>query len=398
VNIQHAKNIPLPSFRLSISNKNIILPIWIILLLGLITLGVFGAYQIVTRTESTGITWGILVPSYVFFALAATGSSLVNSISTVFNVRQFKPFIKKGVWLSLVLIVPALIFIVLDLGRWLHAYNLYLLFNPTSRLGWMGILYVAFIVLLFVELIVVIKEDRLPKWSTITIGSLVLLITLAVHTNLGALFGAINTKPLLFSYLLPLHFIVSAVLVGAAIQIVFLTLCSFIKQRKVPEELMQLFVIGYRPLIIGLILINWVLIIAKFVPGMLSSHTSPYIRLLISGEYSWLFWGFEIALGGIIPLILLLNRHTRGSIIAIYLSSIFVVLGVYFSKYDLLIAGQSIMPFSNEIIFYTPPAIDILLLTGGISLCLLCCTAGYMLLPLGNEERPKWLIFKVGKK
>jgi len=364
----------------------------------MITLGVIAAYQIVTRTESTEITWGILVPSYVFFALAATGSSLVNSISTVFNVKQFKPYIKKGVWLSLVLVIPALIFIVLDLGRWNHAYNLYLLFNPTSRLGWMGILYVAFILLLLVELIIVIKEDRLPKWSTITIGSMVLLITLAVHTNLGALFGAINSKPLFFSYFLPLHFIISAVLVGAAIQIAFLTLCSFIKQRKIPEELRQLFIKGYRPLIIGLILINWLLIIVKFVPGMLSLHTSPYIELLISGEYSWLFWGFEIVLGGVVPIILLLNRHTRDSIIAIYLSSIFVVLGVYFSKYDLLIAGQSIMPFSNEFIPYTPPAVDILLLTGGISICLLCCTAGYMLLPLGNEERPKWLIFKFGKR
>lgn len=398
MNVQHAKRIPLPSFRLSISSKNFILPIWIVLLLGAITLGVFGAYQIVTRTESTEITWGILVPSYVFFALAATGSSLVNSISTVFNVKQFKPYIKKGVWLSLVLVIPALIFIVLDLGRWNHAYNLYLLFNPTSRLGWMGILYVAFILLLLVELIVVIKEDHLPKWSTITIGSMVLFITLAVHTNLGALFGAINSKPLLFSYFLPLHFIVSAVLVGAAIQIAFLTLCSFIKQRKIPEELRLLFIKGYRPLIIGLILINWLLIIIKFVPGMLSSHTSPYIELLISGEYSWFFWGFEILLGGIIPILLLINRHTKDSIVAIYLSSIFVVLGVYFSKYDLLIAGQSIMPFTNEFIPYTPPAIDILLLTGGISLCLLCCTAGYMLLPLGNEERPKWLIFKLGKK
>jgi Ni/Fe-hydrogenase subunit HybB-like protein len=31
------------------------------------------------------IAWGLLVPGYVYFALMATGSSIVNSIYTVFH-------------------------------------------------------------------------------------------------------------------------------------------------------------------------------------------------------------------------------------------------------------------------------------------------------------------------
>ena len=90
---------------------------WLVVLLALATVGVCGAYQILVRTETAPLEWGLLVPCYVFFALAATGSSLVNSLFTVFGVRRFKPMVKRGVLLSLLLIVPPWInkFYILDL-------------------------------------------------------------------------------------------------------------------------------------------------------------------------------------------------------------------------------------------------------------------------------------------
>lgn len=392
------KQIPVSSRYIPQYTRKFFLPIWVLLLLALVALGVFGAYHLATREESAEIPWGILVPSYVFFALAATGSTLINSIFTVFNIKQFKPFIKKGVWLSLILIIPAVIFIVMDLGRWSHAYNLYFLFNPTSRIGWMGMLYVFYVISILVELVVVIKEDQMPKWAVVAVGRVVLIITLGVATNLGALFGAINSKPLLFNYFMPAHFIVSGVLAGAALQIMFFSICSYIKNKRVSEDLKNLFIRGYRPAIFGLILGNWLLLIIKFVPGILSTPVSPYVQLLITGPYSLRFWGFEILIGGILPLILLLNRKTNESVKWLFIMSILVIIGSFFSKYDLLIAAQSIAPFTTEVIQYSPPLIDVLLLVGGISLCLLCCGIGQIWLPLDDEERPKWLIFKFGKR
>jgi Ni/Fe-hydrogenase subunit HybB-like protein len=57
------------------------------------------------------IPWGLLIPGYVFFALMATGSSIVNSIYTVFGYKgpngEYEKIIKLGVWFSLITIVPA---------------------------------------------------------------------------------------------------------------------------------------------------------------------------------------------------------------------------------------------------------------------------------------------------
>jgi len=108
---------------------------WIVLLVALIGVGIYGAYRVVVRDEAASIPWGLLVPSYVFFALAATGSSLVNSIFTVFGVQRFRPIIKRGIWLSLMLVIPAVIFIIIDLGRSYQMYNLYLFFHPSSRMA-----------------------------------------------------------------------------------------------------------------------------------------------------------------------------------------------------------------------------------------------------------------------
>lgn len=374
--------------------SNPFLMVWVILLIALIGVGIYGALQFAGRSESESIPWGLLVPSYIFFALAATGVSLVNSISTVFKVERFKPIIKRGIWLSLILIVPAGIFIILDLGKSDQAYNIYLLFHESSRLAWMGILYLIFGLSLLIELIVVIREERMPKWAPLLMGIIVLVATLAVHTNLGALFGAVEAKPLWDSPILPLHFIVSALMVGACFQILFMTASYVSKTKSIPGEVQRLFLRDYRPLLIGLILINFVLIAVKFIPGMFSPETSSYVKLLIAGPYSFLFWGLEIVIGGIIPLIILFSNKTRESVKWLLGASALVMIGVFFSKYDLIIGGQSIGPtFTEGFIPYAPSIYEILTVIGGIAFCLLLYTFGELLLPLDPAKKPSWFIF-----
>jgi len=76
------------------------------------------------------------------------------------------------------------------------------------------------------------------------------------------------------------------------------------------------------------------------------------------------------------------------------IASILVVIGVFFSKYNLIIAGQSIGPtFAEDFIPYFASGAEILLLVGGIAVCLLFYSLGELLLPLDPEKEPRWLIF-----
>ncbi len=94
------------------------------------------------------IPWGLLVPGYVLFALMATGSSIENSIYTVFGCNgpngEYEKIIKLGVWFSLITIMPAWIMILLDLpnplsvtsSTHMRAYRCFSSTSPPS-LGWL---------------------------------------------------------------------------------------------------------------------------------------------------------------------------------------------------------------------------------------------------------------------
>ncbi|UCG54958.1 MAG: hypothetical protein JSV32_01700, partial [Dehalococcoidia bacterium] len=69
-------------------------------------------------------------------------------------------------------------------------------------------------------------------------------------------------------------------------------------------------------------------------------------------------------------------------------------LGVFFSKYNLIIAGQSLGPtFTEGFISYFPSVYEILTVIGGFAVCLLVYTLGELLLPLEPKDEPNWFIF-----
>jgi len=131
----------------------------------------------------------------------------------------------------------------------------------------------------------------------------------------------------------------------------------------------------------------------EYLPALFNPEEAPYAKLLLAGSYSVSFWLIEIVAGGIIPLVILLSRTTKRSVPWLLTASILVVLGVYFSKYDLLIGGQSIQSFAGGFISYFPGGGEILLLIGATAVCLLLYTVGELLLPLEPEEKPAWFVF-----
>ena len=368
--------------------------LWMLALVTLVGLGIFGAIRFAGRSEAEAVPWGLLVPSYIFCALCAAGVSLINSFSTVFRIDRFKPVIKRGVWLSLILIIPALLFILLDLGKTTQFANMFFFFHVSSRLAWMGVFYTIFGVFLVLQLIYAIRDEYVPKWAPLILGIGVLLVTLTIETNSGALFGAVETKPLWANYLMPLQFVVSALLVGAALHILFANASYQFKKMDVPGEIRSLFAKDYRPLLIGLIVVNLVVMASKYIPELMSSEASAYAKLLVAGPYSFNFWGLEVVLGCLVPLAILLLKRTRLSAGWLVTAAAFIVIGVFFSKYDLIIAGQSIGPtFTEAYTSYFPSIYEILTVVGGIALALLVYTLGDRWLPLDMKHKPGWFIF-----
>lgn len=367
---------------------------WIGVLSILVVGGLIATYQILVRTETPVLEWGILLPGYMFCALTATGISLVNSILTVFNVDRFVPVIKRGIWISLIFIVPFGIFVIMDLGRPAHILNLYTFFNSTARMAWMGVFDFTFVIALALQLVILIKREYVPKWIQLLISIIVMIAAIGVQTNLGALFGGISAKPLWSNNLLPLNFFVLGVTLGLCFHILFMSAVNRYKNGTIPQVLQNLFLKDYRPLIIGLIIVNLVLIMTKLIPGLFSPDKSSHMILLIAGPYSLLFWGLTVVVGGVLPLVILLRRKTRNSLRWLIGASALAIVGVFYTLYSLLIAGQSIGSIlSDSSVFYFPDVWEMLLVSGALSLGLLLYLFGEILLPLEPEEKPTWFIF-----
>jgi Ni/Fe-hydrogenase subunit HybB-like protein len=362
--------------------------------------------------EISAVPWGILVPGYVFFALVATGSSIVNSLYTVFGYpgpgRVLEATIKYGVWFSLATIVPAWILIVVDLTHPTNMLWMALGFQPASRIAWMGLLYVVFALTLVAELAYMIRSEvseRLKAMRGLELGIAiaVLVATIAVHSNLGQVFGTVVAVPGWFGSHLAAYFIVSAVLIGAAGQSLFIASVKALRRE------LEGFAENYSQLL-GRIYLVAIPALAFFMVWTTATawyygEAWSFYSELAAGKHAPLFWGFEVLLGIVVPLAAAIAAVKRGSLLAALVAAVALLIAGFAAKYDLIVLGQlarlehsgyaTLLGAGYMVAHYAPTTSEVVLLLAGFLAWPTLLLAGVKLLPLAPGEKPKHLlIFK----
>ncbi len=100
---------------------------------------------------------------------------------------------------------------------------------------------------------------------------------------------------------------------------------------------------------------------------------------MISGPLAVNFWFFEILLGMLIPFFIILATKGR-SIKAAFIASCSAVIGIFFMRYDLVVAGQlfpmreatagsRVQGVVEGLAVYSPSASEITIVVGAIVLC-----------------------------
>ncbi|WP_237179374.1 NrfD/PsrC family molybdoenzyme membrane anchor subunit [Pyrobaculum ferrireducens] len=354
------------------------------------------------------IPWGLLVPGYVFFALMATGSSIVNSIYTVFGYKgpngEYEKIIKLGVFFSLVTIIPAWIMILMDLSKGpLAAMNMFihtkegfsLFFQPRSAIAWMALLYMIFALTLLIELIYFIRSEvseklRKVKSLELAIALAVLTATVLVHSNLGQVFGNVMAIPAWYGPHMAVYFIISAIIIGAAGQALFLL--PFTQSLGVRE-----FTTWYysRILMISLPILafikGWMVINSYYSPASWEAY-----REVVSTPN---FYVFEVILLLVLPFIAATVAYYRKNTALLILAALSLVVAGFVDKYDLIIHPQIafIHSYLGKVghVHYAPAEFEIMISTGAVLVYIALLILGVLLLPLKPGEKPKTLyIFK----
>lgn len=299
------------------------------------------------NTSSDGITWGLPVVNYVFFALTSTGLTMVSSLAMVFGNKQYYAIAKRCVWLSLVTLIAGFASLAMELG---HPFRMLwaipLSFQLLSPLNWMGIFYAVFLVLGVMKFMKLQAGDWGSDASR-TIGIAALVAEVFAAGMLGMAFGSMAMRPMWFGTMVPLFFLLTAASSGAAFALIA-TYLAYGNEQGMPEKVRAL-VQGSLPTALAAILgFTIVTIIYQTAIGAWSNADGMQVwdRLLASPWY-WLHLAALVA-----AFYLLIKRSS------LLIAAALIVLALFINRYEFVVAGQMVPLFKGSwtpgLIEYTP--------------------------------------------
>jgi molybdopterin-containing oxidoreductase family membrane subunit len=326
--------------------KRLLYAIWVIAFV----LGLIGIYERLyfgheKAAYGSYVTWGLWVAIYIYFIGLSAGAFLISSLVYVFGVKRLEKIGKPALFVALITLLMALFSIWFDLGHMGRFWKVYTSPNFYSMLAWMIWFYTIYFILLLIEFWLVIRAD-LVRWSTqpgfrgklskfLTFGSLDLSETrLAKDRKLikrlgtmgvplavafiggeGALFGVVGARPHWHSAIYPILFLSGALLSGGAL--LAAATAIFWPQKSSQEYRILIHDLGR--ITLGLLVLYLILEWAEFsitLWGSIPSHVAGF-KLIMFGQYWWVFWIVHLLLGSLLPLALLAIRPKSVALVGI---------------------------------------------------------------------------------
>lgn len=352
---------------------NLLLALTIISLLAMFAIGVFNylshghhAYN-VTREHP----WGLLIAVYIFFVVSSTGLCIVGSLGDVFGFEDYMEISKRAIFGSIVTIVAGFAVIAFEIGHpvTMLIYNV-LTPGLSSAIWWMGTLYGLYLTFMIIEFVFLLKHDM--KMARI-FGLTGLLVGLAAHSNLGGVFGFLNSRTISNGVFYPTYFILTAFITGiflAFIMYGFRYKLNFTESGK--KMLTNLAKIQGLLISILIFFVTWKMLTDIY--GGMPNRAEVALHIL----QSWTFWA-EVILAMVIPLFIILSSGGK-NVTGMFWASLSGMVGVFFMRYNLVhdtqlkplqmmkIKEYQLAPTWVE---YFPSSSEIMISLGGLGLCLL---------------------------
>jgi Ni/Fe-hydrogenase subunit HybB-like protein len=414
---------------------------WIILSsLMIVGLGVLGyrytAGLLVTNLGSV-ISWGLWISLYILFIGLSAGSFLLSTLIYVFNVKQFERIGRLALYSAALCLIMGLLFVFADLGHPERFWQVFTNLAANSVLWFEIMFYLIYIVIILAELYLLSRTDlialrekntgiRHDIYRFLSLGSqrldeaskkrdmkLVRILgiigiptAIAVHGGTGAVFAVVKAVPYWHSPLVPIAFIISAIASGGGL-LLFIRAFFF---KPAPDE--QQFLSGLAKLVVFLIALDWLPILFEFlidlyggIPGSVAA-----VMAVIAGPNWWVFWLFQVALGLLIPIALVLYPRTKRSRFWLGAAGAFIVLGITGFRLNLVIGALyaarierlSSNFFSPRLLpLYSPSAVEWVSSIGLLALFMILFSLGMKILPIQDEKElapePKRRTLRYGK-
>jgi molybdopterin-containing oxidoreductase family membrane subunit len=359
---------------------------WIIVLLIPIALGLYAwNIQLKQGLIVTGmrniVIWGLYISSFIYFVGLAAGGLIMIAAVYIFGAEKYKPITRIGEVLAAICVFLAMLFIIPDLGRPDRILNLILSPNPSS-------MFIAdFIVLTSYFIFTIIfgwltMKEKVGMRGTLALSAIGLPLAISIHSVTAWIFGLIKARPMWHTALLAPIFLSSAIVSAIGLLIFTTILTTKFTNIKIPSNVVS----DLGRILSITIPIDIFLLFCEILTTSYAAeprHIEPLSWILL-GPYAPAFWT-EVTLG-IIAFLLMVNPRVRSSTIALTISSIFVMVGIWLKRFLILIPGLSLSPI-GEIGVYVPTWIEWSIIVGLYAFGALLYTLSTQLLPLKVEEK-----------
>ncbi|MGQ9685358.1 MAG: NrfD/PsrC family molybdoenzyme membrane anchor subunit [Thiobacillaceae bacterium] len=373
---------------------------WSLLALGgLVMLGTLTAFfylehhgHVMTGMNNQ-IVWGLPHVFAVFLIVAASGVLNVASIGSVFGKKMYKARAPLSGLLAIAMLAGGLAILVLDLGRPDRLIVAMTHYNFKSIFALNMIFYNGFFAIVGLYLLT-LMDRRLNPWSK-PIGLLAFLWRLALTTATGSIFGFLVARAGYNSALYAPMFIIYSFSYGLAVFILVQSVMYKWNDIKVDERILN----RLKNLLAIFIAASLYFTAVLHLTNIYYAKQWAFERFLLldGGIYPLLFWGGQVFLGGILPLVMIFSRASR-SPATVFFAALLVALGGHFQMYVTIIGGQAfpldIFPgyavsssfYDGVVNSYTPSVWEFLLGLGGIAVAFLITTAAVRVLKFMPQD------------
>jgi len=282
------------------------------------------------------MVWGVSISWYLFLAGLGAGSFIFAIVSGWKNPEAGKVKFA-GMLVGLVAVAFGTLLLVFDAKAGLQnpARFFCLLSNPTSVMSWGTGLLSVFLIIDFIELILLGVKKSTPKvldWIGV-----VTALGVAIYT--GLLLGAAAGFPLWNIGILPILFLVSAISTGFA--------AGSLAGRCASSEQLAHISFDHKLTIwlpaVEAALIMLLLAVTAGTTGSGAAAATKSVAALLSGSYALCFWLGLIVVGLVVPFVLEFLAQKKNSRSAIPFAQVCVMVGGFILRYLIIAAAVSVV-------------------------------------------------------
>jgi Ni/Fe-hydrogenase subunit HybB-like protein len=366
------------------------------------------------------VQWDLLIVIYPYITGLVAGAFIVSSLYHVFGLTRLRPVARFSLITALAFLLVTPVPLVLHLGRPDRAFEMFLTPHLTSAMSAFGYIWFAYLLLLLAEVWLVFRPDIIKRasesegvWKTVytalalgvlTIGDearkvdgrlirilafVGIPVAFLLHGYVGFIFGAVKANPWWSTPLMPIIFLLSAIVSGIALLIVLYIIVSKIRKIDVDHPTMH-----FMALWLGGFLTTAVVLEGLEVFSMLYEQEESWtiISQLITQQIPLTYFGVQILMGAVLPLLLLavtaLSRMKERYRTALaFVASCFVLVGVLAMRWNVVIGGQLLSKSLRGFTTYTPPVGGL----EGIVTAAILMAAPFAILAVLARILPPWL-------